>query len=233
MVRVDAHPCYLLHSRPYRESSLILDVFSFSYGRVALIAKGARSSKSRLKPVLTPFNQLLISWSGRGDLYTLREAETTHTSLPLLGSRLISALYLNELIRDLLHTEDPCEDLYDLYERTLNEIRHGDTIDHSLRLFEKHLLEVMGYALILDHEAVNGAPLEDLLCYRYEINNGPVICDCNNRGAVFRGRDLIAFCNENFESEESLKSSKRLTRLVLSNLISRKEIKSRSLFSVL
>ncbi len=110
-VQVMLEPAYVLHHRPYRDSSLILDVLSAAYGRVALVARGARRPKSRLHGVLQPFQPLLASWSLRGEMGTLTAAEA-RAGGGLRGRALISGFYVNELLLRLLHRHDPHPQLF-------------------------------------------------------------------------------------------------------------------------
>src|SRR5437762_1362429 len=113
--RVDAQPALVLHSYPFRETSLVIEVFTRDFGRVALVARGARRPRSALRGVLLAFQPLLVSWSGKGELYTLIRAEWHGAYQPLRGLSLICGFYLNELLLKLLPRHDAHERLFDTY----------------------------------------------------------------------------------------------------------------------
>ncbi|HTE14448.1 MAG TPA: DNA repair protein RecO, partial [Burkholderiales bacterium] len=146
-------PGYVLHSYPYQETSLIVEVFTREFGRVGMVAKGAKRPHSPLRSVLMPFHALTLDWSGRSDLKTLRTAEWRGAFRLLSGRALICGFYLNELLLKLLHRDDPHDALFGAYEQTLQALLNG--ADHALvlRCFEKRLLSELGYALILDCDA--------------------------------------------------------------------------------
>lgn len=118
--------CFVLHRRPYSESSLILDVFSEEFGRMTLMSKGARSKRSNLKGALQPFTPLLLKWSGNGSMKTLRQAEPISLGLPLTGINLYSAMYVNELIGRVLMAEVPMPALFHDYLNALTELAHNE-----------------------------------------------------------------------------------------------------------
>src|SRR5688572_10919841 len=115
----DAQPAFVLHTYPYRETSLIVEAYVRDHGRLALIARGARRPKSSVRGVLMPFQPLLLSWTGRKDLRTLTRAEWRGGYAPLRGQPLICGFYLNELLLKLLQRDDPHEELFAVYEGTL------------------------------------------------------------------------------------------------------------------
>ncbi len=114
---------YVLHSYPYRETSLILQVWTEKHGRLGLVAKGARRPKSSTRSVLTPFQLLSLSWFGRGELRTLKTAEPASPCTPLGGQSLLSAFYLNELLLKLTHRDDPHEGLFAAYDEAITQLR--------------------------------------------------------------------------------------------------------------
>src|SRR5882672_2413493 len=114
---------YVLHSYPYRETSLILQVWTEKHGRMGLVAKGARRPKSASRAVLVPFQPLSLDWFGRGELRTLKTAEPAGPATPLGGSSLLSAFYLNELLLKLTTREDPHEGLFEAYDAAITELR--------------------------------------------------------------------------------------------------------------
>src|SRR4051812_21091773 len=160
---------YVLHSYPYRETSLILQAWTEKHGRLGLVAKGARRPKSSSRAVLIPFQPLALDWFGRGDLKTLKTAEPSAPATPLAGSSLLSAFYLNELLLKLTTREDPHEGLFAAYDEAITSLRaisrergvnQGPSpIEPVLRRFELRLLQELGYALELTREAGTQAPI--------------------------------------------------------------------------
>src|SRR5512141_36397 len=156
---------YVLHTYPYRETSLILQVWTEKHGRLGLVAKGARRPKSASRAVLVPFQPLTLDWFGRGELRTLKTAEPTAPATPLAGQSLLSAFYLNELLLKLTTRDDPHEGLFAAYDDAINGLRlisrqaRQDRVEPVLRRFELRLLQELGYALELTREAGGHAPI--------------------------------------------------------------------------
>ncbi len=242
--RVSLQPAYVLHHRPYRDSSLLLEIFTPDHGRVGLVARGARSPKSRLYGVLQPFQPLLISWVGRGELATLSGAEANGPPQRLQGKSVISGFYINELLLRLLHRHDPHAALFDGYARTLPLLAQAvapgvlppATLSlpwlaeqRALRIFEKHLLKEIGYALVLGHEVENGAPIEPDQRYTYRLEQGPVRLDGAGHGIALHGASLLSLMNEQLSDEQSLREVKSLMRAALALYLGDKSLQSRAL----
>src|SRR6478672_7918420 len=157
--RHDDEPAFVLHTYPYRETSLIVEALTERAGRVAMVARGAKRPRSELRGVLQAFQPLALSWAGAGELKTLAKAEW-RGGLPLpAGAALLCGFYLNELLLKLLPREDPHPALFAHYEdalRALTEHSTGAAQAVVLRRFELKLLAEVGYALALTHEAVTG-----------------------------------------------------------------------------
>ncbi|MGI9308599.1 MAG: DNA repair protein RecO, partial [Gammaproteobacteria bacterium] len=169
---VNLEPGYVLHTRRYRETSLLLEAFTLDHGRVGLIARGANRPKSRLGGILSPFQPLALSWSGRGELKTLVRAELTAPAPMLIGERLMSAFYVNELIMSFLHRTDAHRDLFAHYSNLVTDLRTDQELQPLLRQFELLLLAEVGYGLNLDHDAESGEALEPDSHYRYDAEIG-------------------------------------------------------------
>ena len=168
-------PAFVLHSYPFRETSLIIDVYSRSHGRLAIVARGARRPKSGLRGVLMNFQPLLLSWFGKGEVRTLHSAEWQGGQPYLQGTALMCGFYLNELLLNLLARDDPHEQLFDYYRATLYRLAHETDHAATLRCFERHMLQELGYALVLDREANSGKAIQAELCYRYAVERGPLL----------------------------------------------------------
>ena len=144
--RVTDATAYLLHATPWRETSLVVQAFARDYGSLALVAKGAKRPYSVLRPVLSAFQPLSLSWSGSGEVKTLTRAEVAGLR-PLAGSALMSAWYMNELLLRLLAREDAHPALFDAYDTALKQLAGGSRAAGALRRFEWTLLRETGYGL--------------------------------------------------------------------------------------
>jgi len=235
--RIESQPCFVLHRRDFRNTSLIVEMFSAEYGRVAMVAKGARRPKSRSNALLQVFQPLLVSWTGRGELHTLTQVEAADFVKPLAGSSYASAYYLTELIYRLLKPADVHEELFTLYARALSALRmageNSQAAEVYLRLFEKQLLQELGYGLVLEHDVSTGEPLDPDSHYHYISEHGPVACSSESivNGPKIRGRSLIALANEELNDKECLRDCKRLMRSVLQGYIGDKPLQSRMLYT--
>ena len=229
MNRIQLQPAYVLHTRPFRETSLLVESFTQDFGRVALVARGARSSRSRWRNVLQPFRPLLISWSRRGELGTLTAADQVATLPTLQGQALYCGLYLNELLTRLLHRDDPHPAMFHRYREVLPELLSVETLQVSLRLFEKHLLAATGFAMLLDREYGSGAELQAERWYEYRPDRGPVACARAGKGRV-SGRVLLALHEESLHAE-LLPELRMLMRSVIGYHLGGKPLSSLSLFS--
>ena len=231
MKRVDLEPAFVLHNRAYRESSLITEVFACNSGRLGLVAKGARRAKSPLRGMLQPFRPLLLSWSGSGELGLLTAAEPDGYAQSLPGKALFSGMYMNELLMRLMHRHDPHPELFHDYGHALQRLASGRRSDAVLRVFEKKLLEAIGYGLVLDHDIESGEPIRGDRAYRYESDRGPTCCESGSAdGVPVGGETLLSLARENLESECALDEAKQLMRTVLRRYLGDKPLATRSLF---
>lgn len=226
-MRVQLQPAFILHQRPYRETSLLLELFTQEYGRITAVARGIRTAKSRTRAILQPFNHLLISYQGRSELMTLISVEHHGPSARLLAEGLLSGLYINEILTRLLHKHDPYPQLYTIYQHTLLELSQGATRLRALRLFEKKLLEEIGYGVHLP------SSFEPDKHYRFHPHHGFEMCTetyAELPMSIFSGKSLLSFANEKLEDEDSLREAKKLMRLVLRPLLGPAPLRSRDLF---
>ena len=221
-IRVADEPAFVLHSIPYKETSLILDVFTRQYGRMALIAKGAKRPHSVLRPVLQRFQPLLVSWSGKSELRTLTKSEWVGGTPALVGDALLCGFYLNELLVKFLAREDEYEALYDHYMATISALAEMDTessrLEQILRPFELALLQETGYAAALDYcVESNAAPIEAEK-YVYQPERGIRPCQSDDPGhwPILSGRVLLEMASGNFTGADTLLESKQLMRFLLS-----------------
>lgn len=231
MKRVELEPAFVLHNRPYRESSLISEIFGRDTGRLGLVAKGARRPKSALRGMLQSFHPLLLSWSGSGELGLLTGAEPDGYVRALTGKALFSGLYMNELLMRLMHRHDPHAELFQYYADALEALGNGQRTEAVLRIFEKRMLESIGYGLVLDHEIDTGEPIHGKDAYCYQTDRGPTSHESDGReGVRVAGETLLALARESFESEHVLDEAKQLMRVVLRRHLGDRPLATRSLF---
>jgi DNA repair protein RecO (recombination protein O) len=223
-------PAFVLHNYPFRETSLILDVFSRSHGRLAIVARGARRPKSNLRGVLMNFQPLLLSWFGKGEVRTLHSAEWQGGQPYLQGTALMCGFYLNELLLNLLARDDPHQQLFDYYRATLYRLAHETDHAATLRCFEKHLLQELGYALVLDREAGGGKAIQAELCYRYAVERGalPDVGD-GRAGIPVLGKTMLDMAADDYADPVTAQQSKQLMRVLLNHHLGGKILHTREL----
>src|SRR3954468_11419949 len=171
--RAEREPGYVVHTYPYKETSLIVEAFTRRYGRVAVLARGARRPRSAMRGVLLSFQPLRLTWSGSSELGTLIAAEWSGGVPALAGLGLMCGFYVNELVLRLLPRDDPHEALFDFYTEALNQLSGGAEQGPALRRFEKRLLAELGYAPLLERDAAS-EPIDPERQYVYEPERGPV-----------------------------------------------------------
>lgn len=225
--RVHNQPAWLLHHRPFRDSSRILDVLSQDHGRLSLVARGSRAPKSKLRGILRPFLPLQLSWVIRSDLGTLTGAEMHGAPISLSGDALLSGYYVNELLLHFLHRHDPHSEVFAIYAKTIESLAGQDVVNRYLRQFEIELLRLLGYALNLDHDTETKAALEPRQHYRYRAERGPVAVGTTGGALVFTGAELAAIEQQAFENPSVLRNADSLLRHVIAYHLDGKELKSR------
>ena len=234
--RRDAQAAFVLHTYAYRETSLIVEAFSADYGRVAMVARGAKRPRSETRGLLQAFQPLMLSWAGGGELKTLLKAEWAG-GLPLpRGAALLCGFYLNELLLKLLAREDPHPALFRDYEDALAALseRTGAAEQGAvLRRFELRLLAELGYALPLTHDADTGAAIEPAARYHYDFGRGPralagnVAREPGGRYVRVRGATLLGLAANDFPDAGTAAEAKRLMREVLDHYLEERRIFSR------
>ncbi len=230
-MRVSLTPSVIIHQRPYRETSLLLEVFARDYGRLTLVAKGARRNKKKSQSLYQANRKLHLSWSGRGEMGTLSEIEADGPNFNLAGKALISVFYINELLIRLLHRHEAHPQLYDAYLKTLIRLEFGESEHLCLRYFEKHLLDTIGYGLVLDQELESGLPISSEQDYFYSINEGPFLNKPGPaKGLVIGGKTLLALDSESLDENCAVAEIKQLMRLTLNAYLGDKPLASRELF---
>src|SRR5687767_2432509 len=188
--RVDHEPGFVLHTYPYKETSLIVELFTRRFGRVALLARGARRPRSAMRGMLLSFHPLRLSFSGSAELGNLMSVEWAGALQPLAGQGLMCGFYLNELLLRLLPRDDPHEALFEVYGDALSRLSR-DPSAAVLRGFEKRLLAELGYAPLLEHD-IASRPIDPDGLYAYEPERGPTPVNGMRGGLlVVRGRTLL------------------------------------------
>jgi DNA repair protein RecO (recombination protein O) len=211
--RAEHEPGYVLHTYPYKETSLIVEAFTRGFGRVALLARGARRPRSAMRGVLLSFHPLRLGWSASAELGNLISVEWAGALQPLGGRALMCGFYLNELVLRLLARDDPHEALFDIYGQSLRAL--SQTANHAsiLRGFEKRLLGELGYAPLLDHEAASGAPIEPSRSYVYEPDRGPLAGGSGD--LVVSGQTLLDLAADEYSRAETREEARMLLRALI------------------
>jgi DNA repair protein RecO (recombination protein O) len=239
--RVQLQPAYVLHHRPYRDTSRILELLTRDHGRVSAFARGARGQskvgKTRanpLVPALQPFHRLLVSYSVRGEAGQLTGAEFDGGYVELPAGRTLSGFYLNELLLRLFERHDPHTDAFDLYDATLTRLKQACDEAVLLRVFEKRLLALLGYGLLLDTDAASGAPVQPDRVYRYQSERGITLVTGVAEGSLlFRGTSLLALHHEQLTTAEARADARRLLRAALDKYLAGNELRSRQVSTAL
>jgi DNA repair protein RecO (recombination protein O) len=224
--RIQLTPGYILHHRPYRDTSRILEVVTREHGRISLFARGVRGPKAKLASILQPFQMLLLSWSGRGDAAQLTGAESAEAAPPLPSACLMAAFYLNELLMKLTTRHDPIPTLFDTYHETLQRLRHGSALEPPLRVFEKRLLEAVGYGLDLESEAQTGKRIEPDAYYHFRPEQG-LVATVDAAAGALAGHSLIGLAHEELTGERELEDSKRLLQAALAQCLEGRPLATR------
>jgi DNA repair protein RecO (recombination protein O) len=232
-MRVNLQPGYVLHSRPYRDSSALLEVFTAEHGRISLVARGARrqSRKGSGAARLQPFTPLLVSFFGRSELKTLVSMESTQGMLVLPGARLFSGLYINELLMRLLHRNDAHPGLFAAYDLALHQLAGNTTVDTALRHFEFTLLDELGYGFDIGVDGADGLSVVGTRWYRYDPGLGLVgtVDTADGAGAIYSGSDLLAIKAGEMDGP-ARQTAKRLLREALAVHLGDAPLRSRELF---
>jgi DNA repair protein RecO (recombination protein O) len=225
--RIELTPGYVLHHRPWRDSSRIVEVLTREHGRLTLFARGVRAPGAKLGPLLQPFQPLLLSWSGRGEAPSLTGAERAGHAAPLPHRCLLAAFYLNELLLRLTTRHDPQPELFDRYRGVLEELRAGAPLAPCLRLFEKRLLQLLGYGLDLATEAHSGKRIEPQGYYHFRPGEGLVPTRVRERRAL-AGSSLLALERETLSSTRELADARRVLAAALGECLEGRPLATRA-----
>ncbi|SEV95537.1 DNA repair protein RecO [Luteibacter sp. 329MFSha] len=214
-MRVEQQPAFVLHARPYRETSLLVECLTPDLGRIGVVARGVRNERARLQRAqLEPFQRLAMDLITKGELATLRGAEPSGAVMRLIGDAGLAGLYLNELVVRLTGRQDPNPELFALYERTLRRMAASEPLAWTLRRFERDMLDSLGYALQLDVDASSGEAVDPAAAYFYDPESGVMPGRMGDPHAI-RGADLLALAADEAPDTAGLASLRRMMRQVI------------------
>jgi DNA repair protein RecO (recombination protein O) len=232
-VRTDSHrqdnqAVYVLHTYPFKETSLVVELFSQQFGRIAAVAKGARRPHSAMRGMLQSFQMLSGAWSGKNELKTLHSLDWSAGLTLLKGEALMCGFYMNELLLRLLPREDAHEGLFEYYANTMHTLSNGADFATTLRRFELKLLQEMGYAvpLLQDENAV------DILAdktYRYEAEYGACDLNVTKNGVQLSGKTMLDMARDDYADSVTQNQSKQLMRYLLAHYLGDKPLHTRQL----
>lgn len=232
--RAELEPGFVLHSYPYKETSLIVEVFSRRFGRVGLLARGARRPRSAMRGVLLAFHPLRLTWTATAELGTLMSVEWGGGQRMLSGIALMCGFYVNELLLRLLPRDDPHEALFDAYGSALARLSEGGAAQASiLRVFERRMLAELGYAPVLDRDAANGAAIEPGKHYAYEAERGPVETRRQDGDSVISGRTLLDMAADDYDNARTREEARRLMRALIADRLGGQALHTRAVLSEL
>jgi len=228
---------FILHTYPFKETSVVAEVFTRSHGRVALIARGARRPASALRGLMQPFTPLLLSWFGKSELKTLHAAEWQGGLVSPQGRALMCGFYLNELLLRLLARGDAHERLYERYVDTLDQLageacatdfERAMYFEQILRRFEKNLLSEIGYGATFDVDADTGAPIDPAVRYVFQPERGALRA-LGQPGCPVSGQTLLDLAADRFERQTTLVEAKALMRTLINHTLGAKPLYTRQL----
>jgi DNA repair protein RecO (recombination protein O) len=220
-------PAFILQQRKYQETSLIIDLLTRDFGRIALLAKGVRKSKSKTAGLLQPFVPLAISYFGKSDLKILGTVEVMYPFKEIKGLSLYCGFYINELVSRFLHKYDPHPEVFADYSECLSGLADSSKIEVALRIFELNLIENIGYGLNLAHDFLNEKPVDPLKKYHFNIESGPIAAV----DGVFSGATLLALESRELTDPQALIEAKMLMRKVIDVHLQGNPLKSRAVIS--
>ena len=222
---VSLQPAFILQQRKFKETSLIIDALTRDFGRVSLLAKGVRKSRSKSSGLLQPFIPLMISYFGKTELKTLTNVEILQPFTQLQGLALYCGFYVNELVGCFLHQYDPHPEVYSHYDVCLSSLSDSSNIEAALRHFELNLMDAVGYGLQLEYDFSTEKPVEPLTKYHFNVEQGPV----EATDGFFSGKTLQAMKSREFTDPQVLIEAKILMKSVINIYLQGKQLKSRAI----
>jgi DNA repair protein RecO (recombination protein O) len=228
----EAEPGYVLHSYPFKETSLVVEVFTRDRGRIGLVAKGARRPRSALRGTLMAFQPLLLAWSGKSELRVLHRAEWAAGHPQLSGLALVCGFYMNELVLRLIQRDDPHEGMYAGYEDALSALRAGAPPAAVLRRFERRMLADLGYGLALTHDA-EGVDIEAATSYTYVPERGALRCaaatQTGDLDLLVVGKTLLDMAHDDYSDPVTIQQSRAVMRAVINHHLGGQPLHTRQL----
>ena len=215
-MKIDYTPCFILHRRNFSESSFILEIFSRDYGRINLIAKGAKKNKKYRGTNFDLYQKYNISWISKSELGILTGIDIVRSKTYFIAEKAITAFYINEIILKLLHKDEPHVELFDIYELTLRKLFSNENEKIILRYFEKQLLESLGYGISFDQDIKTGLSIMPTREYYYKIDSGPSSdVSLSGEGMKISGKTLFELNNETLSDNENINEAKNLLSMIL------------------
>lgn len=228
-MRVELEPSFIIHSRPYRETSMLVYALTEQHGVVHMVCRGA---KKKGRNAIQPFSKMLLSWSGRGDLVTMTKMEIEYSRYTQNFRAQVQCFYLHELIIKLMPKLSPSPELYRLYEKTLAQMSASPAREDILRLFELELLDIIGHPLQLDFDCQTESPIDDKAVYLYQPDIGPMLCEEKSRQwNLVAGSVLRALANKKLE-ETLWPQTKIFLRGLIHHYLEGKPLTTRQLLKV-
>lgn len=219
---------FVLHQRPYRDSSQLLECVTANHGRVGLVARGSRRTGNRQRALLQPFMSLRLSWLRRGELGRLTGVEAEGLGHELAAQHLLAGFYANELLLRLTARSDANPEVFSCYSRCLSRLAAAEHVARTMRLFELQLLEALGYGVELAGDAASGEPLRAEARYVFELEHGLRCTEHDDPDAdVYAGHDLISLREAKLEDDGSLRTAQRLLGRVLRAHLGERPLRSR------
>ena len=230
---IDAHkqtnqPVYVLHTYPFKETSLVVELFSQQFGRIAAVAKGARRPHSAMRGMLQSFQMLDGTWSGKNELKTLHSLDWSEGLTLIKGEALMCGFYMNELLLRLLPREDAHENLFAYYQATLKTLAESQNLAITLRRFELKLLQEMGYAVPLLQDENDGEIIADK-SYRYQAEYGACNLNATKNGVQLSGKTMLDMARDDYSDSQTQSQSKQLMRYLLAHYLGDKPLHTRQL----
>lgn len=237
----DLTSAYILHVRPFRDTSVIVELFDEQGGRFSVIARGVKNKKSPLRGIIQPFNKLLVQCHGRNELKKLIHAEMAGAALNLTGHALYCGFYLNELLMRLLTRFDAHPALFALYDAFLVKLKAATSnpdLEASLRGFEWQLLQELGYGFSLEYDGMSDEHILSEGVYAFQADQGFILCHdirentpgLQLRKNQFPGHAIVAWSRLGWGETQYRQDAKRLMRLALAPHLGDKPLASRELF---
>ena len=231
--RAEQQAGFVLHTYPYKETSLVVETFTRRFGRVAMLAKGARRPRSAMRGLLLAFHPLRLTWSLSAELGNLISVEWAGALQPLQGRGLMCGFYLNELVLRLVPRDDAHEDLFDAYTQALARLSAEEAAAPVLRSFEKRLLQELGYAPVLDHDAA-ARPIDAASRYVYEPERGPVAVNGGRSDSlVVSGQTLLDLARDDYSRPETREEARFLMRALIGERLHGQVLHTRAMLAEL